>query len=63
MNNSWTIYGNFRANDGRIYIYTIDITHDEFTAIETAKKVLNEQKNCVSLYITNGNGKCRFITR
>lgn len=60
---NWTIYGNFRANDGRIYGHIIDITDWEHKAVETAEKVLKEQRSCTSVYITNEHGKSRFITR
>ena len=60
---NWTIIGDFRLAGGITTSRIIGYAETEENAYKMASAVLDEDGDCALVYISNGNGKGRFITR
>ena len=63
MKNDWVIYADMRIADGGVYSINIARTESEKKAEELSREFLNSHEDCAVVYMANGNGNGRFITR
>ena len=60
---TWTIIGDFRLAGSGTASRIIGYAKTEEDAYKLASAVLDEDGDCALVYISNGHGKGRFITR